>query len=44
MGNDSASRIEGQTSKLRNANRNLSKIEKSAIPGADKLISLIGKH
>lgn len=44
MGSESAAMLEGQTSKLRNANKNLSKIEKSSIPGADKLISLIGKH
>ena len=44
MANESAARLEGQTGKLKNARSNLSKLEKSAIPGADKLISLIGKH
>ena len=44
MGTDSAARLEGQTSKLKKANSNLSLIEKSAIPGADKLIALIGKN
>ena len=44
MGNEQASRLEGQTNKLMNARRNLQLIEKSAIPGAEKLMGLIGKH
>ena len=43
MGNDQASRLEGQTNRLMNANKNLTKIEKSVIPGAEKLVGLIGK-
>ena len=43
MGSDQASSLERQTNRLMNANRNLTKIEKSVIPGAEKLVGLIGK-
>lgn len=36
--------LEGQTARLKNTGKNLNKIEKSAIPGADKLIHMISNR
>jgi hypothetical protein len=44
MGANSAQSLQGQTNRLRNTNRNLGKIEKSALPGADRFITMINKH
>ena len=44
VGSAASSQLEGQTSRLRNANSTLSKIERSSVPGAEKLVSLISKH
>ena len=35
--------MQGQTSRLKNTGRNLNKLERSAIPGADRLITMINK-
>jgi hypothetical protein len=43
MGVNSASALQAQTSRLRNTGRNLSKLEKSALPGADRLITMVNK-
>ena len=44
LGANSANSLQSQTNRLRNTNRNLNKIEKSALPGADRLMNLINKH
>ena len=44
VGTSASSQMDGQTARLRKANSNLSKIEKSAVPGAEKLVGLISKH
>lgn len=44
VGSAASSQFAGQTNRLRNAGSNLSKIEKSSVPGAEKLIQLISKH
>ena len=44
VGSSASSQLAGQTNRLRNTNSNLSKIERSAIPGAEKLIGMIGRH
>ena len=41
VGSAASAQLDGQTGKLRNAGSNLSKIEKSAVPMAEKLVSLI---
>ena len=43
VGSAASSQLEGQTSRLRNTNSTLKKIEET-VPGAEKLISLISKH
>ena len=41
VGSAASAQLDGQTGKLHNAGSNLSKIEKSAVPMAEKLVSLI---
>lgn len=43
MGVSSASSLQGQTSRLRNTKQNLGKLERSALPGADRLITMVNK-
>ena len=43
MGTSSAQALQGQTNRLKNTGKNLNKLEKSAIPGADRLITMINK-
>ena len=44
VGTSASSQLAGQTNRLRNTNSNLSKIERSAVPGAEKLIGMISTH
>ena len=43
IGAKSSAQLEGQTNRLRNTNSTLSRIETSAVPGAEKLVGLISK-
>lgn len=44
VGGTASSSLDGQTRRLKNAGGNLSKIERTAAPGAEKLIGMISKH
>ena len=44
MGEESSNMLSGQASRLMNVGKNLGRLELSALPGADKLITLIGKE
>ena len=44
VGSSASSQLDGQTSRLKRAGSNLSLLEHSAVPGAEKLIGLISKH
>jgi len=43
MGSSSAAQMHGQTDSLKNTNSILGRMQNSAIPGADKLVSMINK-
>ena len=43
VGSAASNLLDGQTSRLRNANSNLNKLEMSTAPGAEKLIGAINK-
>lgn len=43
MGVNSASALQAQTGRLANTSRTLSKLERSALPGADRLITMVNK-
>ena len=44
VGSQASAQLDGQSGRLKNAGSNLSLLENSAVPGAQKLIGLISKH
>ena len=44
VGSSASAQLDNQTQRLKNAGNNLGKIERTAAPGAEKLIGMINKH
>ena len=44
VGSSASAQLDNQTRRLKNAGNNLSTIERTAAPGAEKLIGMISKH